>query len=370
MDPHLQELVLDRLAADEGIDGTAADLVLAACEGPEALENALDGWAPARHEPAPAREAQPEPPGAYLRSITVQAFRGIGPPAEIQLTAGPGLTVVVGRNGSGKSSFAEGLEMLLIGTKAARPAGPGSRRGSDRRARALRGPRRRARGRRGGSRRRRRRPLGRRACPPCEPRRSRLPGLRDERGPRRGVAGSSNRGGPGASHSRSGYRSVHDDYAAARQRLALLAGAIDAAATTREALAFGLDPGALVDRWTDWQDAVSRVDGDDVRPVRRAHAELAAALASLAESANVEVERRDDAWRPIAGDLRACLPQVTAAVAAQPQIRLLKVAEDWVRGASEALQDERMAPIADAAIKQLERAQAGVQRLAGSVPPA
>jgi hypothetical protein len=39
----------------------------------------------------------------------------IGPEATLDLTPDPGLTLVVGRNGSGKSSFAEGLELLLTG---------------------------------------------------------------------------------------------------------------------------------------------------------------------------------------------------------------------------------------------------------------
>ena len=37
------------------------------------------------------------------------------PSPTLELKAGPGLTLVVGRNGSGKSSFAEGLELLLTG---------------------------------------------------------------------------------------------------------------------------------------------------------------------------------------------------------------------------------------------------------------
>ena len=56
-----------------------------------------------------------EPLGAYLRSITVEGFRGIGARQTLNVQPGPGLTLVVGRNGSGKSSFAEGLEILLTG---------------------------------------------------------------------------------------------------------------------------------------------------------------------------------------------------------------------------------------------------------------
>jgi recombinational DNA repair ATPase RecF len=55
---------------------------------------------------------------AYLRSVRVQGFRGIGPAVALDLTPGPGLTLVVGRNGSGKSSFAEAAELALTGANA------------------------------------------------------------------------------------------------------------------------------------------------------------------------------------------------------------------------------------------------------------
>ena len=42
-------------------------------------------------------------------------FRGIGAPVQLNFRPGPGLTLIVGRNGTGKSSFAEGLELLLTG---------------------------------------------------------------------------------------------------------------------------------------------------------------------------------------------------------------------------------------------------------------
>jgi len=64
----------------------------------------------------PSCTAAKDPVGAYLRSLTVKGFRGIGPAAILEVSPGPGLTLVVGRNGSGKSSFAEALEVLLTGT--------------------------------------------------------------------------------------------------------------------------------------------------------------------------------------------------------------------------------------------------------------
>ena len=69
-----------------------------------------------RPSPNPGPHSTPEaPPHRLPPPITAQGFRGIGPQATLDLTPGPGLTLVVGRNGSGKSSFAEGLELLFTG---------------------------------------------------------------------------------------------------------------------------------------------------------------------------------------------------------------------------------------------------------------
>jgi recombinational DNA repair ATPase RecF len=54
--------------------------------------------------------------GVWVRSITVEGFRGVGPAATLRLDPGPGLTLVLGRNGSGKSSFADGAEVALTGS--------------------------------------------------------------------------------------------------------------------------------------------------------------------------------------------------------------------------------------------------------------
>jgi AAA domain len=94
MDPVLRTLLLERLAASD-LDGEARRVIeLAADAGGESTASA---------------------PPVWLRSVTVEGFRGIGPPATLSLEPAPGLTVVVGRNGSGKSSFAEGLELLMTG---------------------------------------------------------------------------------------------------------------------------------------------------------------------------------------------------------------------------------------------------------------
>ncbi len=112
MDPGIRSLVSSRLEADSSLDEACRALVLAALEGREGLEAELaGGGAPgvAVARPAAARV------GAFLQSIAVEGFRGIGPPQTLELRPGPGLTLLVGRNGSGKSSFAEALEVLLTG---------------------------------------------------------------------------------------------------------------------------------------------------------------------------------------------------------------------------------------------------------------
>jgi len=113
MDPGIRSLVLSRLEADDSTQAAWSGLVLSALGGREVLEAELSGGS-AEPRAAAAREA-PALVGAFLRDVKVEGFRGIGPLQTLELRPGPGLTLVVGRNGSGKSSFAEGLEVLLTG---------------------------------------------------------------------------------------------------------------------------------------------------------------------------------------------------------------------------------------------------------------
>ncbi|MDT7789418.1 MAG: hypothetical protein QOF58_7837 [Pseudonocardiales bacterium] len=111
----LLELMAGRLAKDD-LTPRAAELVLAACRGEAALDRGLAGG-PAQGE-TPRERIDGPGQGIFVSEIRVRGFRGIGPQARLPLAPGPGLTVVTGRNGSGKSSFAEAAELALTGYNA------------------------------------------------------------------------------------------------------------------------------------------------------------------------------------------------------------------------------------------------------------
>lgn len=107
----------EHIDADPHLDDEVGLLVLAALEGEDHLESYLQSGTASRpdnEQPEPTDRAEPAS-GAFLRSLQVTGFRGIGRTVTLDLEPVPGLTVVAGRNGSGKSSIAEGLEVLLTG---------------------------------------------------------------------------------------------------------------------------------------------------------------------------------------------------------------------------------------------------------------
>ncbi|MBA0048527.1 AAA family ATPase [Mycobacteroides sp. LB1] len=108
--------IWELLDADETMTEDTIYLVAAALQGDDELTDQLGGDAPAPQRPEAAATSEPAPLRAFLRSITVEGFRGIGRRATLELTPCRGITVISGRNGSGKSSFAEALEYALTGT--------------------------------------------------------------------------------------------------------------------------------------------------------------------------------------------------------------------------------------------------------------
>ena len=105
-------VVFDQVAEATDIADDVKDLVVGALL--DELDAAIHGEVQAPERSTSDQEAPP-PARAYLGEITVGGFRGIGPACTLPLQPGPGLTLVVGRNGSGKSSFAEAAELAVTG---------------------------------------------------------------------------------------------------------------------------------------------------------------------------------------------------------------------------------------------------------------
>lgn len=114
MSSEIERLVLDRAGRD-GVDGAVAATVSAAFRGEAALEGALRGES-GTEAAGDAQNGEAAAAGrVWLAGIGVAGFRGIAGRVDVALAPGPGLVVVCGRNGSGKSSIAEAAELALCG---------------------------------------------------------------------------------------------------------------------------------------------------------------------------------------------------------------------------------------------------------------
>ncbi len=113
----LPEILSDRLD-QSGLSEESQLIVWAAIEGETALNQFVQDPEATSDSVRPVVTTPPTPYRAYLEEISAEGFRGIGPAASLSLHSGPGLTLVVGRNGSGKSSFAEAAEIALTGSNA------------------------------------------------------------------------------------------------------------------------------------------------------------------------------------------------------------------------------------------------------------
>ena len=109
----VETMIFDRLT-EADLPGPVADMIVAALLGDDDLNAVLgpQSWQRPSALQATTADAVPR---FFLRSVTVEGFRGIGAEATLRVQPGPGLTLVVGRNGSGKSSFAEAAELAVTG---------------------------------------------------------------------------------------------------------------------------------------------------------------------------------------------------------------------------------------------------------------
>lgn len=97
------------------VEADVALLIAAALEGDEPFHDYLGGRGGTASRPDASAATGP-PVRAFIKSVSVTGFRGIGEKAELTLAPYPGLTVISGRNGTGKSSFSEGLEFAVAGS--------------------------------------------------------------------------------------------------------------------------------------------------------------------------------------------------------------------------------------------------------------
>ena len=112
MEQVLEDIIRGRLDEEKKLAEPARVMVIAAGRSDEALAAALDGEAIPSETRSRGQAIDGRHP-ALLQSVRVEGFRGVGPAATLDISPGPGLTLVVGRNGSGKSSFAESLPYVI-----------------------------------------------------------------------------------------------------------------------------------------------------------------------------------------------------------------------------------------------------------------
>ena len=111
----LHDLLTERLEADPTVDEPLSRIVLAAWTGADALAAAIEGHPDTAADAVGSSPSVDPAPDVYLAAVHAEGFRGVGPQATLPLRPGPGLTLITGRNGSGKSSFAEAAELALTG---------------------------------------------------------------------------------------------------------------------------------------------------------------------------------------------------------------------------------------------------------------
>lgn len=110
--------------------------------------------------------------------------------------------------------------------------------------------------------------------------------------------------------------------------------------------AAGVDAVAVPTVWKRWTELPeSPVELAD--HLEEAYPELSAELQSVQEQARDVLQRRRDAWQPVAGQIGLFLPKAREAQERGSGVKDLKAAADWVALETEKVRRERFAPIAE-----------------------
>lgn len=97
-----------------GLADRAKEFALAALDGSDSLAMLLSGGETAQPEIGTSPNAPVS--SVWLERLRVAGFQGIGQQVEIEFSPQPGLTLLIGRNGAGKSSIAEALQIAITRT--------------------------------------------------------------------------------------------------------------------------------------------------------------------------------------------------------------------------------------------------------------
>ena len=126
-------------------------------------------------------------------------------------------------------------------------------------------------------------------------------------------------------------------------------------ALTRAAEA-GLDLSELVEALGAWVGAKGIGDLERLAAhVETASVPLRDAVLRLRETARAQLQRQEDAWRPVAADIRGWLSLAQAAVSQGTQLESIRQAEGWLKKAAAGIRDDRFGPIAERAAGIWER---------------
>lgn len=117
MPDHAVASALVSLASTMALPEDGRAVAAAALSGPEWLKDAIAEVPGATMAAGPTEDEPAAAPGTmYLTSVSVCGFRGIAARTDLELQPVPGLVLVTGRNGSGKTSIAEAAEVALSGS--------------------------------------------------------------------------------------------------------------------------------------------------------------------------------------------------------------------------------------------------------------